>query len=77
MIALCVNAGCEYHSYAPAVGGKCVMKPVEHDWCADKYHNDEEACRKADCEYHSYAPAVGGICAMWPKVVEPEHEMCK
>jgi hypothetical protein len=54
-----------------------MMRPVEHDWCADKYHNDEESCGMADCEYHSYAPAVGGFCAMWPKVVEPEHEMCK
>jgi hypothetical protein len=33
----CNKADCDYHSYAPAVGGKCVMKPVvvepEHEMC--------------------------------------------
>ena len=28
-MAACINAGCEYHSYAPAVGGNCAMWPTD------------------------------------------------
>jgi hypothetical protein len=71
----CEDAGCEYHSYYPAVGGKCVMKSVVEpvaDLCNTYF--SKALCYSAGCDYNI---AADGIAKCFKKPVEETvHDWC-